>query len=134
MNNGVENDCFGFSKVKWLHLTGEVDRPVRCSCRICSGFNIQKLMKSVNFRQSYSKNKRWAFCGARCSTWLAGGVVIRSILQLSARRVSSRQFINVAGIFVSEIVVLSPSTWPRRLQSCLHQPRHQSVLPQQLSA
>jgi len=25
MNNTVENDFFGFSKVKYLHLTGEVD-------------------------------------------------------------------------------------------------------------
>ena len=25
MNNTVENDFFGFPKVQWLHLTGEVD-------------------------------------------------------------------------------------------------------------
>ena len=30
MNNIVKNDFFGgFAKVKWLHLTGEVDRSVR---------------------------------------------------------------------------------------------------------
>ena len=28
MNNTVENDFFGFFKVKWLHLTGEVDQSV----------------------------------------------------------------------------------------------------------
>jgi len=25
MNNTVEDDFFGFPKVQWLHLTGEVD-------------------------------------------------------------------------------------------------------------
>jgi len=25
MNNTVENDFFGFPKVQWLHLRGEVD-------------------------------------------------------------------------------------------------------------
>ena len=29
MNNTVENDDFEFPKVKWLHLTGEVDKYVR---------------------------------------------------------------------------------------------------------
>jgi len=29
MNNTVENDIFEFRKVKWLHLTGEVDKSVR---------------------------------------------------------------------------------------------------------
>jgi len=24
MNNAVKNDYFGFSKIKWLHLTGKV--------------------------------------------------------------------------------------------------------------
>ena len=28
MNNTAENDFFGFPKVKWLHLTGEVDKSV----------------------------------------------------------------------------------------------------------
>jgi len=30
----VENDFFGFPTVKWLHMTGEVDRSLRCSCQI----------------------------------------------------------------------------------------------------
>jgi len=30
--NTVENDFYGFSKVKWLHLTYEVDKCVRFSC------------------------------------------------------------------------------------------------------
>jgi len=49
MNNNVENYFFGFPKVKWLHLTGKVDKSVRWSCQIFSGFNIPKLLKSVNF-------------------------------------------------------------------------------------
>jgi len=35
MNNTVENDFFGFSKVKWLHLT----------CKIFSGFSTPKIIK-----------------------------------------------------------------------------------------
>jgi len=42
MNNNVENDFFGFRKVKWLHVTDEVEKSVRCSCQIFSGFNMQK--------------------------------------------------------------------------------------------
>ena len=60
MNNNVENWFFRFVDVKWLHLIGEVDKCVSCSCQILSWFNIpgyQKL-KSVNFRQSYSKNEK----------------------------------------------------------------------------
>jgi len=45
MNNNAENDFFGFSKVKWLHLTGVVDKSVRCSCQIFSGFNTPKIIK-----------------------------------------------------------------------------------------
>ena len=38
-------DFFGFPKVKWLHLAGEVNKCVRCSCQILSGFNIPKIIK-----------------------------------------------------------------------------------------
>ena len=48
MNNTVEND-FGFSKVKWIHLTGEVDKYVKFSRQIFSGLTCQKSLKSVNF-------------------------------------------------------------------------------------
>ena len=30
MNNTVENNWLRFPKVKWLHLTGEVNKSVRC--------------------------------------------------------------------------------------------------------
>ena len=45
MNNTVENDFLGFPKVKWLHLAGEVDKSVRFSCQIFSGFNVPKIIK-----------------------------------------------------------------------------------------
>ena len=45
MNNTVENDLFGFLKVQWLHLTGEVDKSVRFACEIFSRFNIPKIIK-----------------------------------------------------------------------------------------
>ena len=63
----------GFLKVKWLHLTGEVGKSVRSSCQIFSGFNIPKLLKSVNFLQSYSKNKKlevfWGAQGNRAKNY-----------------------------------------------------------------
>jgi len=36
---------FGFPKIKWLHLTGEVNKSVTCSCKIFSGFNTPKIIK-----------------------------------------------------------------------------------------
>jgi len=39
MNNTVENDFFGFPKVKWLQYTGEVGKCTGCWCQIFSGFN-----------------------------------------------------------------------------------------------
>jgi len=35
----LKNDFVAFPKIKWLHLTGEVDKYVRFSCHIFSGFN-----------------------------------------------------------------------------------------------
>ena len=40
---------FVFPKVKWPHLTGEVDKPVRFSYQIFSRFNTPKLSKMGNF-------------------------------------------------------------------------------------
>jgi len=51
-----------------LHLTGEVDKSVRFSCQILSGFNVAKnYYKLVNFWSSYSKIKRWTFFGTECT-------------------------------------------------------------------
>jgi len=49
---------FGFPKVKWLHLTGEVDKSVRYLCQIFSGFNIPKLIKIGQFLTELLKNKK----------------------------------------------------------------------------
>jgi len=48
MNNNIEM-TFEFPKVKCLHLTGEVDKSVTCSCQILSRFNIPKIIKINNF-------------------------------------------------------------------------------------
>jgi len=45
----LKNDFFRFPKVKWLHLTGEVDKSVRCSCQIFSGFNVTKIINIGQF-------------------------------------------------------------------------------------
>ena len=47
MNKNIENDIFGFPKVKWLHLTSEGDKSVSYSCRISRDLTYQKLLKSV---------------------------------------------------------------------------------------
>ena len=49
---------FGFPQVKWLRLTGEVDKSVRCSCQIFSGFNIPKIIKIGQFLTELFKNKK----------------------------------------------------------------------------
>jgi len=49
MNNAVENDFFEFPKVKWLHMSGEMDKSVRFLFQIFSGFNVPKSLKLVNF-------------------------------------------------------------------------------------
>jgi len=57
MNNTVKNAFFGFPKVKWLHLTGKVDKSVRLSCEILSGFIMPESLKSVNFFRVIRKIK-----------------------------------------------------------------------------
>ena len=41
----VENDFFGFSKLKWLQYTAEVGKCTSYWCQIFSGFNIPKIVK-----------------------------------------------------------------------------------------
>ena len=41
MNNTVENDLSGFPKVKWLHLTGEVDKSVRFHVKFSADLTYQ---------------------------------------------------------------------------------------------
>jgi len=54
----LKNAFFGFPKVKWLHLTGEVDKSVRCSCQIFSRFNVPKIIKIGQFLTELFKNKK----------------------------------------------------------------------------
>ena len=49
---------FGFPKVKWLHLTGEMDKSVKFHVQFSPDLTCQKSLRSVNFRQSYS-SKTW---------------------------------------------------------------------------
>ena len=49
------------SPVRCSHFT--LDKSVRFSCQIFSGFNVPKSLTSVSLWQSYSKNKRWTFFG-----------------------------------------------------------------------
>jgi len=82
MNNTGENDFLGFLNVKWLHLTGEVDKSVRFSYQIFSGFNMPKIVKIVKFLiELFKKIKGGRFLGTR-------GVVSMSLLRkiLNARQ------------------------------------------------
>jgi len=45
MNDTVENDFFGFPKVKWLQHTGKVGTCTSYGCQIFSGFNAPKVIK-----------------------------------------------------------------------------------------
>jgi len=45
MNNTVENDFFGFPKVKWLHYTCKVGKYTRYRCQISSGFDTPEIIK-----------------------------------------------------------------------------------------
>jgi len=45
MNNTVENDFFGFSKVKWLHLTDEVDKCLTLLVKFSQDFACKKIIK-----------------------------------------------------------------------------------------
>jgi len=48
MNMMSKNDFFGFPKVKWLQYTGEVGQYTRYWYQIFSGFNVPKVIRSVN--------------------------------------------------------------------------------------
>jgi len=45
MNNPVENDFFWISQGTVAASDGEVDKSVRFSCQIFSGFNLPKIIK-----------------------------------------------------------------------------------------
>ena len=64
----LKNDFLDFPR---LHLTGEVGKSVRYKCQIFSGFNVPKLLKSVNFLTELFK-KRWHFGETQCVLLPAG--------------------------------------------------------------
>jgi len=41
MNNTVQNDFFGFPKVKWLHLIDEVDKSLRFHVKFSHDLSFQ---------------------------------------------------------------------------------------------
>jgi len=45
----LKNDFSRFPKVKWLYLTGEVDKSVSVYVKFSQDLTYQKLLKSVNF-------------------------------------------------------------------------------------
>jgi len=56
--------------VKWLHLTGEVDKSVRVHVKFSPDLTYQKVLKSVNFDRVIQKNKKvdvFLGGGARCN-------------------------------------------------------------------
>ena len=62
MNDTVENDFFGFPKVKWLQYTGKVGKCTSCRCQIFSRFNTPKIR--IGFlTELFKKIKRWTFLG-----------------------------------------------------------------------
>ena len=65
MNNTAENRPNFF--VKWLRLTGEVDKFVKLSCQIFSGFNVPKVIKiGYSLTELFKKIKMRTFCGTQC--------------------------------------------------------------------
>jgi len=71
MNNTAEKTTFfNFPAVKWLHLTGEVDKCVRCLCQICHDLTCQKLLNRLIFDrviQEIEKQRWYAACNCSCS-------------------------------------------------------------------
>ena len=45
MNNTVKDDFFGFSKVKWLHVTGEMGKCVTFHVKFSQDFNMPIIIK-----------------------------------------------------------------------------------------
>jgi len=68
MNNTVENDFFGFPKVKWLQYTGKVAKCTSCRCQIFSGFHTPKIIKIGKFLTELLGKKGGRFFGTQCSS------------------------------------------------------------------
>ena len=49
MKHGREYIFVGLPKVKWLHLSGEVDKSIRFSCKIFLGFTMPNHLNRLFF-------------------------------------------------------------------------------------
>ena len=58
MNNTAEKWLFGFSKVKWLQYKVRWAYVQAIDVKVSEDLTLQKSLKSVNFWQSYLKNKK----------------------------------------------------------------------------
>ena len=54
----LKNNCFGFTKVQWLQLTGKVDKSVSSDVKFSQDLAYQKLLKIGNFDRIIQKNKK----------------------------------------------------------------------------
>jgi len=66
MNNTVKIIIFGFPKVKWPYLTGEVDKSVAFHVKISQDLTCQKSLKSVIFLTRVIKKIKNGRFGTRC--------------------------------------------------------------------
>jgi len=67
LNNTVENDFWDFpTKTGYTSPTGEVNKSVRGHVKFSHDLTYQKLLKSANFWQSYSRNKKVDVFETRC--------------------------------------------------------------------
>jgi len=58
----LKNDFFGFPKVKWLHLTGEVDKSVRyIHVKFSQDFTYQNYFNQLIFDRDIQKIKSGRF-------------------------------------------------------------------------
>jgi len=71
-------------KVQWLHVTGEVDKSVRCSCQIFSGFNVPKIIKIGQFlTELFKKIKKVDVFGTKGMS--AREHILKTIFQVSPK-------------------------------------------------
>ena len=78
----------GCPKVKWLHLRGEVDKSLRFSCQISSGFNVPKVIKIFSFSTELFKKKKM-------DVFLGHGVAANGSDYMLLARAFSKEFFGV---------------------------------------
>jgi len=102
MSNNVENNFFGFPKVKWLQYTGKVGKCTSYRCQIFSGFSIPKIIK---IDIVIEKNKKVdVISGTQCRGHIYCRLIVDSYV-LSER--SEPQLLSVNG---RDGVICKPTT------------------------